>query len=66
MRERVDQGKIPGYCSTMLRHGKILHSDAYGCADMEKGTKYGLDTIMRLFCMTKPFVATAILRLHDQ
>lgn len=66
MRERIDEGKLPGYCSAMLRYGKVLHSDAYGYADRERGLKYGPDTICRLFCMTKPFVAAAILRLQEQ
>lgn len=66
MRERVDQGKIPGYCSVVIRNGKLLHSDAYGLADPNTGLKYGPDVIMRMFCMTKIVVATAILHLHDQ
>jgi CubicO group peptidase (beta-lactamase class C family) len=66
MRQRVDEGKVPGYCSVMLRHGKVLHSDAYGLADHESGLKYGPNVIMRLFCMTKPFVAVAVLKLHEQ
>lgn len=66
LRKRVDQGKIPGYCSAVIYQGELLHADAYGQADPERGLKYGPDVLMRLYCMSKPFVAVAILLLQDR
>lgn len=66
LRRRVDRGKIPGYCSAVLHRGALLHVDAYGLADMERGLPYGPDVLVRLYCMTKPFVAAAVLLLYDR
>jgi len=66
LRKRVDKGCIPGYCSAVIYQGKLLHCDAYGYADQDTKLKYGPDTICRLYCMSKPFVATGILLLHDR
>lgn len=66
IRRRVDLGKLPGYCSAVLYQGELLHSDAYGFADPERGLKYGPDVLMRMYCMSKPFVAVSILLLQDR
>lgn len=66
LRKRVDKGKIPGYCSAVIYKGELLHSDAYGYADPDRRVKYGPDTIVRLYCMSKPFVAVCILMLQER
>lgn len=66
LRKRVDAGKIPGYCSAVVYKGELLHSDAYGCADPKLRLDYGPNVIMRLYCMSKPFVAVGILILQER
>lgn len=66
MRKRVDNGYIPGYSGHVLYKGKVIHTDSYGWADPKMKLKYKPNTLMRLYCMTKPYVVVGILNLHDR
>lgn len=66
LRKRVDAGWIPGYCSKVLHNGRVLHEDSYGIAEPQSKLKYGTDVIMRIYCMTKPMLAVAILMLQER
>lgn len=53
-------------CVVLVNHrGKQVYAAAKGLADRESGRKMEIDAIFRLASVTKPIVATAILRLHD-
>ncbi|GJM38098.1 MAG: serine hydrolase [Acidimicrobiales bacterium] len=62
----VDQGKWPGALVAVWRHGREVYRDAYGMADMERGTPVADDTVYRLFSMTKPITSIALLQLVEQ
>lgn len=66
LKKRVASGKIPGYCSAVVYKGRLLRADSCGYADPTSRLKYGPDVIMRLYCMTKPFVAVAFLKLQER
>eukprot|EP00927_Polykrikos_kofoidii_P035829 TRINITY_DN30344_c0_g1_i1.p1 TRINITY_DN30344_c0_g1~~TRINITY_DN30344_c0_g1_i1.p1 ORF type:complete len:515 (-),score=71.52 TRINITY_DN30344_c0_g1_i1:330-1874(-) len=66
IRKYVDSGKIPGYCSAVIHKSKLLHLDSYGDADPAMRLKYGPHVLMRLYCMTKPFVAVGVLMLQEK
>lgn len=65
-RRYVDDGRLPGWSLAVSRNGKLAHVDAYGHADIEQGTPMALDTIVRIYSMTKPITAVAALMLWEE
>ena len=50
----------------VARHGKVVHVDAYGKADVVSGRPTRADDIFRMFSMTKPITSTALLMLYEE
>lgn len=66
MRKMVQKGRLPGLASVVLRHGQVVHSMTCGHADVEAKKPFQLDTLCRLVCMTKSYIATAFMTLVDE
>ena len=64
--EYVDAGRTPGVVTLIARHGKVVHVDAYGKADLATGRLTRADDIFRMFSMTKPITSTALLMLYEE
>lgn len=62
----IDSGKLAGIATLVARDGKIVHHDAFGFADAEAGKPMQLDTIFRMYSMTKPITAVAVMQLVDR
>jgi CubicO group peptidase (beta-lactamase class C family) len=62
----VDDGRLPGWLICVARHGKIAHLSTAGMRDVEGGAAVDLDTIWRIYSMTKPITAVAALTLWEQ
>src|SRR5688572_18169579 len=62
----VDAGRTPGVVTLVARHGKVVHVDAYGKADVVSGRPTRADDIFRMFSMTKPITSTALLMLYEE
>jgi CubicO group peptidase (beta-lactamase class C family) len=62
----VDSGRLPGVVTVVARHGRVVLADAYGLRDLERGQPMTLDTVFRIYSMTKPVVSVALLRLFEQ
>ncbi len=62
----VDAGRTPGVVTVIARHGKIVHVDAYGKADLESGRASRTDDVFRMYSMTKPITSVALLMLYEQ
>lgn len=62
----VDKGRTPGVVTLIARHGKIVHVDAYGAADIGSGRKLRSDDIFRMYSMTKPITSVALLMLYEE
>lgn len=58
-------GRIVGCVVVVNRDGKTIHRRGYGLTDREEGRSMRADSIFRLASVTKPIVATAVLRLHE-
>jgi len=63
---RVSKGEMAGIVTLVARHGKIAHFSAMGYADIEHKKKMTEDSIFRLYSMTKPIAAAALLMLYEQ
>ncbi|HEY5875157.1 MAG TPA: serine hydrolase domain-containing protein [Ilumatobacteraceae bacterium] len=65
-RRYVDDGLLPGWALAIAREGKIVHLDTYGQRDVEAGEAVTLDTVFRIYSMTKPITAVAALMLWEE
>ena len=59
MQGYIDREEIPGVVTLVARHGKVVHLEALGYRDVEKGTALGTD-------MTKPLVSVAAMMLFEE
>lgn len=62
----VDAGRTPGVVTVIARHGKVVHVDAYGKADLDTGRPSRVDDVFRMYSMTKPITSVALLMLYEE
>lgn len=62
----IDKGQLAGAVLQMHRNGKLVHRSALGMADLEAGTPVRTDSLFRVFSMTKPVTAVAMMVLYDE
>jgi len=62
----VDAGRTPGVVTLIARHGKVVHVDAYGKADLASGRATRADDVFRMYSMTKPITSVALLMLYEE
>ena len=66
MQRYVDEGKFPGSSILVARHGEIAHLATAGYCSIERQQPFELDTITRIYSMTKPITSVAIMMLVEQ
>lgn len=62
----VDEGKLPGFVTLIARRGEIAYLHTVGYRDIARKRPYEIDTIVRIFSMTKPITTVALLMLYEQ
>lgn len=62
----VDSGSTAGVITLIARHGKIVHFDVYGKADIEAGAPMQGNSLFRMYSMTKPVTSAALLMLYEE
>ncbi|MFE3633516.1 serine hydrolase domain-containing protein [Streptomyces sp. NPDC059168] len=62
----VDEGRLPGHLVCVARGGRVAHLTAYGHRDRAAGLPVGTDTLWRIYSMTKPVTAVAVLLLVEE
>ncbi|MCW2689567.1 MAG: beta-lactamase [Mycobacterium sp.] len=62
----VDKGQLPGWLIVVTRRGKIAHLSWCGYADVEAARPVEVDTLWRLFSMTKPVTSVAAMMLFEE
>lgn len=62
----VDNGDLPGAITIVVRRGKLLHYEAQGYMDIESKKPMEENNLFRMYSMTKPVTATAILMLYEE
>ena len=62
----VDSGIIPGALTLVWRRGQISHLGMSGFIDLERKTAMREDAIFRIYSMTKPLTAMALLMLLEE
>jgi CubicO group peptidase (beta-lactamase class C family) len=66
VQQSIDDKRIAGVVTLVVRHGRVAWFDARGMADREAGKPMQKDTIFRLCSMTKPIVSTAVMMLYEE
>jgi CubicO group peptidase (beta-lactamase class C family) len=66
MQGLIDQKHLAGIVTLVARKGKVVQHQAYGFQDLEKQTPMKLDTIARIYSMTKPVTGVAMMMLYDE
>ena len=63
----VDDGRLPGLAGrSSTRRGQIAHLSTYGQRDVEAGLPVELDTLFRIYSMTKPITSVAAMMLYEE
>jgi CubicO group peptidase (beta-lactamase class C family) len=65
LKKEIADGKLPGAVVMVARKGKIVYSDAIGFQDKGAQTPMKLDSIFRIYSMTKPLVSVAAMMLVE-
>ena len=66
MQEQVQQERLAG-CSVLIgRRGKIAFAEATGLADQSLQSSFELETIVRIYSMTKAVTTVAAMMLYEQ
>ncbi len=66
MQAYVDQNKVAGVVTMVARRGQVVHFEAFGLMDIEANKAMQLDTIFRIYSMTKPLTSVAVMMLYEQ
>lgn len=66
MQRYIDEGKVSGIITAVARDGKIVHLQAQGQMDFDSERAMPLDAIFRIYSMSKPVAATALMMLHEE
>jgi CubicO group peptidase (beta-lactamase class C family) len=61
----IDQGKLPGTVVMVARKGKLVYADAIGAQDKIAGKPMAVDSVFRIYSMTKPMVSVAAMTLVE-
>jgi CubicO group peptidase (beta-lactamase class C family) len=62
----VDDGRLPGWQVAVTRGGQLAHHATYGRRDIDAGTAWTDDTLVRLYSMTKPITTVAAMMLYEE
>ena len=62
----LDAGRIPGAVMLISHHDRLIYETALGMQDPAAGTPMSIDTIFRIYSMTKPIVSVAVMMLVEE
>jgi len=62
----VDEGQHAGFVTLVARHGKIVHFNAVGRHGMDSDKPMEKNALFRIFSMTKPVTAVAMMMLYEE
>ena len=65
-RRYVEGGYLPGMLTYVWRRGRLVHTGMCGHMDIERGKPMREDAIFRIYSMTKPITAVALMMLVEE
>lgn len=66
MQRYIDDGTFASISTMLARHGEVVHFEQVGYQDQDDKTPLTVDTIYRIYSMTKPIICTALMTLHEE
>lgn len=66
MARMVEAGRVAGVTTMILRHGKVASLKTHGSAVLGSEATLSPDAIFRIYSMTKPIAATAMMILFEE
>src|SRR5476651_1279813 len=66
MKKNIDDGLIPGAVMLVSRRGKVAWVNAQGKRDPASPDAMKVDSIFRIYSMTKPMVTTALMQMVEE
>ncbi|MDA0219825.1 MAG: serine hydrolase, partial [Proteobacteria bacterium] len=66
MRDHVESGRLPWAMTVITRHGETAYREWTGMADVVAGRAFEDDAILRIYSMSKPITAVAVLMLYEE
>jgi CubicO group peptidase (beta-lactamase class C family) len=61
----IDSGAHVGVSALVYDEGRVVYKNAFGMADRERGYPASVDTVWRIYSMTKPVTAALIMDLRE-
>ena len=62
----VDENRLAGIQTGIIKNGKLVHFDTYGFGNIEENELLNENSIFRIFSMTKPIVSIALMQLYEK
>lgn len=66
MQGYVDSGELVGAVSMVARKGQVVHFEKFGTLNKNTGEEMQLDSIFRIYSMTKPITTVAAMILYEE
>ena len=66
LQAEVRKARLPGAVALIARHGQVLLHETVGQQDPATGVPMALDSIFRIYSMTKPIVSVAVMQLMER
>ncbi|MYA08609.1 MAG: beta-lactamase family protein [Holophagales bacterium] len=66
IKRHIDAGEIQGAVTAVARRGKIVHFEAYGLMDVERGLPMEKDAIFRMASSSKPVLGVAAMMMVEE
>src|ERR1700756_568677 len=66
VQRRIDDKRIAGAVTLVMRHGRVAWFKAQGMADGKPGKPMRTDSIFRICSMTKPITSLAVMMLYEE
>ena len=66
MQGYVDRGTFAGILTLIARQGQVAHLETFGWQDLESQRPISLDTIFRIYSMSKPITSAAAMLLCEE
>ena len=66
MQSYVDEGKLSGISVLVYKDGQTVHQRTFGLAHMEENKVLEEDAVFRIYSMSKPITAAALMMLYDE
>ena len=66
LQQQVDSERLAGASVLISRKGKTAFAEAVGLADLEEDRAFELDTVVRIYSMTKAITTVAAMMLYER